>query len=414
MKTSTMLNALLKKHSFFFLIILSFFLQACSTVTTYNPLPKNLESHAEVPGFPGVRAWGDVHSDDLEKSAVESINQERKANHGKLGTEVNALALSGGGADGAFGAGIVYGWSKAKKMPKFKIVTGISTGALIAPFAFLSPRYDEKMKTVYTSMSDKDIYSQYSLFTIALAFMHIKELSSLADSKPLAQLIAKVVDEKMLREIAAEHRKGRRLLIGTTQLDAQRLVIWDMGQIANSRRKNALALFRKILLSSASIPVSFPPQYFDVVADGKNYKEMHVDGGVEAQTMLLESALYPFSSLGAVLKGTPRHRTMYIIRNDKVKPVWEDVKPQLKYIALRSISSLIRSQGIGDFYRLYAYSQRFDIDYNLAYIPPAFNVEAKSEFDQYYMTKLFGFASKLGSSDIAWHKYPPGFEPTTA
>lgn len=387
-------------------------LQGCSNFHNYHPLPQSLESQATIPGFKDVRTWGDVPSKELERSAIESLHQEMSANHGKLNKDVNALALSGGGEDGAFGAGIIYGWSKSGKLPHFKIVTGISTGALIAPLVFLSPQYDDKLKSMYTSYSDKDIYTRYSMFAIIFSLANIKPLPSAADTKPLASIIEKTVDQRMLNIIAAEHKKGRRLLIGTTQLNAQRLVIWNMGVIAASKQPGALALFRKVMLASASIPASFPPQYIEVQAGGKKYQEMHVDGGVSAQTMLFENALHPFSQSEIGISGQGRNRRLYIIRNDKVKPEWQDVKPEIKYIAMRSIASLIRSQGIGDFYRLYAFTQRYNTDYNLAFIPPTFNVESKSEFDNHYMKSLFALGYKLGYHGYPWLKEPPGFERT--
>jgi hypothetical protein len=403
-------NLLFKSYRLTAFIITMVTLSSCASLKEYRALPQNLENHASIPGFTNVRAWGDQRGEALDATAIESLQQEMAYNHGKLLSHVDALALSGGGADGAFGAGLIYGWSKSGKMPKFKIVTGISTGALMAPLVFLSPQYDYELKRMYTSLSDKDIYKQHSIFTIIMGLANIQSLSSLADTKPLASVIAKLVDKRMLQRIAREHKKGRRLLIGTTQLDAQRLVIWNMGAIASSHHPGALELFRKIMLASASIPVTFPPQYFEIQADGKMYQEMHVDGGVAAQTMLFENALYPFSGVAKLLQGQNRDRDLYIIRNDKVLPVWEDVHPTIKDIATRSISSLIRSQGTGDFYRLYAYTQRYGFNYNLAFIPSSFHAEAKGEFDSAYMKKLFLVGEKLGSQGYEWHKAPPGFE----
>lgn len=386
-------------------------LQGCASLPNTRPLPSNLEDEVQMPGFHDIRAWGDMRSKALEQSARDSIKQELASNHGKLKPEVDALALSGGGQDGAFGAGLLCGWTKAGTRPTFKLVTGISTGALMAPFAFLGPSYDDKLKYFYTNTSDKDIYKPYSIFTLLLAAARITSVPSLADNQPLAKLLDKIIDERMLKEIAAEHLKGRRLLIGTSEMYSQRLVIWDMGAIAASNSPKALPLFRKIILASSALPASFPPQFFKVVAEGKQYDEMHVDGGVEVQVMLFENAIVPFSREGNFLKGQRRIRRLYIIRNQSVHPKWENVKPQLKFIAIRSIDSLIKSQSIGDLYRLYTYAKRDNFEYNLAYVPKNFHEKPNGMFDPVYMHQLFNRGYQLGQTGYPWEHHPYGFNP---
>lgn len=388
------------------------FLQGCGTIHRYTPLPEQYENQVQMPGFKDVRVWSDVHSKTLEDSAVQSLQQERVANHGQLTPEMNALALSGGGSDGAFGAGFLCGWTEKGTRPQFKVVTGISTGSLIAPFAFLGSSYDAQLKRVYTTISPDQIYKPYSLFSIFLSLIHLKALPSMASNQPLADLIAKEVDMNMLRKIAAEHNKGRRLLVGTTQFDAQRLVIWNMGAIANVGTPAALDLFRKVLLASSSIPVSFPPQYFKVEANHKQYDEMHVDGGVEAQVMLYENAILPFSHENSKRAHAARPRKLYIIRNEKVYPEWVDVKPTLTGMAVRSIDSLTKSQGIGDLFRLYTYAQRDKIEYNLAFIPSSFRVVEQKPFDNAYMRQVFKLGYEMGKSNQPLSHYPPEFDPS--
>lgn len=385
------------------LVLLS---QGCASLRHYNALPANLEDQAQIPDLPDVRCWADAPSKILLASARKSIEQERAANYGKLEPVVYGLALSGGGGDGAFGAGLLCGWSEAGTRPQFKLVTGISTGALIAPFAFLGPSYDNRLKEAYTTVSDKDIYTGHNPLAILLSVINIRPLMAMASTKPLADLLKQLIDAKMLDDIAAAYHKGRRLIVGTTQLDAQRLVIWDMTAIAASTYPHKLELFRKILLASASIPAAFPPQFFTVVAGGQEYQEMHCDGGVEAEVMLYEEAIKPFTVAGH------RDRKLYIIRNQHVYPQWEYVKPDLKYIASRGIDSLLKSQGVGDLYRIYVYTQRDDIDYNLAYIPRDFPGKPTSEFDKAYMNQLFAYAYNLAKNGYPWSKYPPDFSPS--
>ena len=387
---------------------LALILQGCAILRPHNPLPAALEDQVQIPGLPGVRAWGDEHNQSLEQSAIESFEQEKAANHGKLEPVVYVLALSGGGAEGAFGAGILCGWTQAGTRPRFKLVTGISTGALMAPFVFLGPSYDARLKQAYTTISDKDIFTAHGPVSILLSLANLKELPSLADSRPLAQLVATIVDAQVLQEIAQEHLKGRRLLMGTVQLDAQRLVIWNMGAIAASGHPQALELFRKIMVASASIPAIFPPQYFTVEAGGEEFQEMHVDGGARVQVMLYEAAI------SLITFDRQRPRQLFIIRNEQVHPEWKKIKPQLKYIAIRAIDTMLKSQGVGDLFRLYTYAQRDNYGYNLAYIPADFTARPTSTFDTAYMNQLFQLGYNLASCGFPWKKYPPGFEPFQA
>jgi predicted patatin/cPLA2 family phospholipase len=379
--------------------------QGCASLRPRSPLPEYLESKVEVPGFPGVRAWGDEVSESLTQSARDSIRQERLADGEAVYKKpVTFLALSGGGSDGAFGVGVLYGWTEHGDRPQFNMVTGISTGALIAPFAFLGPQYDVLLRGCYTSTTTKDILKMKSLLTVLWR-------EALADSQPLANLVARQVDAGVLAAIAQEHAKGRRLFIGTTQLDAQRLVIWDMGAIATRGTPEALELFRKILVASASIPGAFPPQYIEVTAEGRKYQEMHVDGGTTAEVILYEGALKPFARLRKAAKHV-RPRFLYIIRNSQVSGEWAKVKPRITSIGPRAIATLIKSQGVGDLYRLFVFAKRDYMDYNLAAIPEDFKATKKEEFDPAYMTKLFNLGYEMARKGFPWQKYPPFFEPS--
>ena len=391
------------------LTALVFLSQGCMALQVRHPLPEHLLDQVQVADLPGIRDWGDVHSENLEQSALESIKQELAANRGKIEPEANFLALSGGGGDGAFGAGILCGWTAAGTRPRFKLVTGISTGALIAAFAFLGPEYDAKLKEAYTTISDKDIYAVTSVVKLVLKLGRVE---AAANTQPLAELLERLIDENLLQAIAAEHNKGRRLLVGTTQLDAQRQVIWNMGAIAASRHPDALKLFRQVLRASASIPVAFNPVYIKVKAAGQEYDEMHVDGGVKAEVMLYGEAISFFTTskkLGSLMPDRPRK--LYIIRNAQVSPEYESVKPHIWAIGPRAMSSLTKYQGVGDLYRIYVLAQRDGIDYNLAFIPVDFHPKRTSEFDTNYMNQEFELAYNLARSAYKWSKYPPGFEP---
>jgi hypothetical protein len=258
-------------------------------------------------------------------------------------------------------------------------------------------------------MSDKDVYTVTSVVTLV---RKLGKIEAAANTKPLAELLERLIDENMLRAIAAEHNKGRRLLVGTTQLDAQRRVIWNMGAIAATYHPDALKLFRQVLLASASTPVAFNPVYIKVKAAGQEYDEMHVDGGVKAQVMLYGEAISFFTTskkLGPLMPQRPRK--LYIIRNAQVSPEYESIKPHIWAIGPRAMTSMTKFQGMGDLYRIYVLAQRDGIDYNLAFIPLDFKTKRNSEFDTKYMNEEFELAYNLARSGYKWSKYPPGFEP---
>jgi hypothetical protein len=379
-------------------------LVGCATPAR-NAVPKELASEAQIPGLPDVRDWGDRFSPVLQRSLVQSIHQARASDPRGDGDEteaVSVLALSGGGADGAFGAGFLCGWSAAGTRPTFKLVTGISTGALMAPFAFLGSEYDETLRTAYTTITTRDVYRERSLFEILLS------PECLADTRPLARVIARQVDETVFAAIAAAHRQGRRLLIGTTNLDAGKLVIWDMGAIAASGQPGALELFRKVMLASAALPVAFPPVYLEVEANGRRYEEMHVDGGLVAQVFFYGFTLnLPAAAQEAGVSRNGPVR-LYVLRNGQLANSWKLTLPRLLPIADRTINGLIGAQAVGDLYRIYTIATRDGIEFNLACIPDDYVPAASESFDRAEMNRLFNLAFELARAGYAWHKLPPG------
>jgi predicted acylesterase/phospholipase RssA len=308
------------------------------------------------------------------------------------------LAISGGGDNGAFGAGLLNGWTAAGTRPEFKLVTGVSTGALIAPFAFLGPKYDYVIKRVYTTTSQKDIFKKRSFLKGLFG-------DAMADTSPLAETIASYVNQPLLDEIAGEYAKGRVLLVGTANLDSLEPVIWNMTAIAASKDPRSLALFRQILRASASIPGAFPPMMIDVEVDGTRYQEMHVDGGTMAQVFLFPPSL----TEAEVIKDFGRTRVVYIIRNARLDADWASVERRTLPIATRAIGSLMTTQGVGDLYRIFTTTQKDQMDFNLAYIPPTFNVPHKEEFDTNYMTQLYETGRQMAQAGYQWQKYPPGY-----
>jgi predicted acylesterase/phospholipase RssA len=353
-------------------------------------------------GVPNARYFADTQLAEIAQEAYGSIARERAhlglpAASGRL-PPANFLAISGGGDNGAFGAGLLVGWAERGDRPEFKLVTGVSTGALIAPFAFLGPSYDDVLRHVYTGVQQSDIFESrrplMALFDDAFS-----------DTTPLFRLISRYVDERMMAAIADEYAKGRLLFIGTTDLDAQRPVIWNIGVIAASRRPGAVDLVRRILLASAAIPAAFPPVLIDVEADGKSYQEMHVDGGAIAQTFLYPPSL----TAGVDLRRGPlaRERHAYVIRNARVDPEWASVERSVFSIAGRAITSMIHYSGQNDIYRLQTTAARDGVDFNLAYIGPDFDVEHRTDFDQTYMRALFEYGRDQMRRGTGWHKSHP-------
>ena len=365
------------------------------------PLSASAVSVEPITSSTPVRYLVARESDSFTAEAVRSLEKEKAwlESQGKGGTlpPVAFLAISGGGDNGAYGAGFLNGWTAAGTRPEFKAVTGVSTGALIAPFAFLGPKYDFVLERVYTQTSQKDIFKKRGLIKGVFG-------DAMADSRPLAETISAYVNQQLLDEIAAEYAKGRVLLVGTANLDSLEPVIWNMTAIAASKAPNSIPLFRSILLASASIPGAFPPVMVDVDVGGTHYQEMHVDGGTMAQVFF-----YPPSANIAQLGGT-RQRTLYIIRNARLDADWASVERSTMSIAARAIGSLTRTQGIGDLYRIYTTTQRDGIDFNLTFIPRSFNTPHLEEFDTNYMRSLYAVGREAALSGYKWEKYPPGFE----
>jgi len=383
-----------KSIAIFFLVAAVCFLSGCATMR--RAVPPNLEAAAFVPGMGGVRGFGDAPNKVFIKDLDESFKQESPDEYRKAANKVYpVLLVSGGGANGAYGAGILNGWSKSGTRPKFKVVTGISTGALTAPYAFLGSAYDDRLKELYTTMSTKDVANKRGPLAPLTS-------DSLESTRPLARVIKKHFTKDILKKIAEEYSKGRRLYVGTTNLDAQRLVIWNMGKIAQIGDDKATKLFQKILLASSAIPIAFPPVFFEVEADGKKYDEMHVDGGTITQVF----------SLYDVLQGTRRNNMVeiYLIWNGFAVPKWKSVKDNLPSIATRAMATMANYRGMGDIFRIYVLSGEKGRDFHLAYIPADFEFESKQMFDPVQMTKLFDLGYEKAMAGTSWQKKPPIFD----
>jgi len=382
-------------------VFLVLILAGCSSTPERQSVPREYTLKAEVAGIPGARFWGDewptFAADKFETFTEADFRREFGGIYDK---PHSYLAISGGGANGAYGAGLLVGWTATGTRPEFTMVTGVSTGALTAPFAFLGPDYDDEMKEVYTSTTTKDIAVKRNLFSVAFG-------DSVTDTAPLQKLIAKYINAEVIAAIAREHKKGRRLFIGTVNLDAGRSVIWNIGAIAASEHPQKISLIHELLRASAAIPVAFPPVIIPVEVEGKPYDEMHVDGGTGSQVFVYPAAIdWKMITKKLKVHGKPQ---VYVIRNSFLDPDYDGMTRSVFPIAVRTIDSLIRTQGVGDLYQIYALCKRDGNDFNLAYIPSDFTDEPAEGFDPVYMKKLLDYGYRKAVTGYPWQKAPPGF-----
>ena len=369
-----------------------------------NAVPPELVEQATIPHLPEVRAWAGRPSPAMTRDLEASFAQESPEEfpQGADGVvEYAHLAISGGGPNGAFGAGLLNGWTSTGKRPVFKIVTGVSTGALMAPFAFLGPPYDNALREFYTTTSSRNIFRVLSIIPQLLGG------ESLADSGPLASLIEQHVDDALLARVADAHRRGRRLYVGSVDLDAQRFVVWNMGLIATSGRPEALELFRKVMLASASVPIAFPPVFFEVEVSGRRYDEMHVDGAVAAR-LFFTGGVFDASIVRKRGGRGPGRETIYVIHNGQLPPVAETTPRSLRGIASRTLQAAGRAGVVGDIFRLDAVADTTGARLHWITIPDDVEIEGSEVFDPVVMGRLYELGARKGTEGPVWFTDLPG------
>lgn len=385
------------------MIVLSLlFLCSCASEKVRNPVPPSLRDTAEVAGTRGLRVWGDGHDNALNGDFVQSIRDEPAGSfprgpNGEI--QYSGLALSGGGEHGAFGAGFLEGWSASGTRPKFKVVTGISTGALIAPFALLGPEYDETLKEAYTNTTvDKVLAKKW------LAGAYWRE--SLFDNHPLEKMVREAMSDGVIDAIGKAHRNGQRLFVSTTNFDAQRPVIWNMGAVANSQHPDAYALFRKIIVASTAIPAVF----IDVNADGKRYSEMHVDGGTLGQMFFYGSSMDWQAALRDANGGTQPddQSVLYIIVDGQIAPDYETVRRRLLPITNRTIQTLVKVSAWSALYRMYLHAQIGGYGLKYTALPEDYQPESDEPYDPTEMRRMFELGQTMGNNGDSWRSTPPG------
>src|SRR6478609_488484 len=352
-------------------------LGACTSLPR-TPYTATEASTSRVLDIDGLRRYAD---EPITKFSFEKDNSTATKSY---------LALSGGGADGAYGVGVLNGWTAARTRPTFSVVSGVSTGGLIAPFAFLGSRYDDTLKEVYTSGVAESLLSDPSIMRVLFG-------SGLFGNTRLRELVARYVGPEIMAQVARENAKGRKLLVVTTDLDTQRTAIWDMGKIAAVGTPEALKLFRDVMAASASIPLVFPPIMIDAEGQGRRFQEMHVDGGVTAPVLTLPEALLSQDRL----PGNAR-MNIYILVNKKIERNFELVSNSTIDVASRSLSSITQSQTRSIIFSTYDFAKRNNLGFHLSYIARDYPAPPSEGFDTAYMRALYQYGYEKAASGQAW------------
>ncbi|GGI24379.1 patatin-like phospholipase family protein [Bradyrhizobium guangdongense] len=362
---------------------------ACSlALTACTSLPRTPYTAAD------ARASRVLDIDGLRRYADEPVTRFNFEQDKATGSRTY-LALSGGGADGAYGVGVLNGWTVAHNRPAFSVVSGVSTGGLIAPFAFLGSQYDDTLRELYTSGIAESLLNDPSIMRVLFG-------SGLFGNTRLRELVARYVGPEILAQVARENAKGRRLLVVTTDLDTQRTAIWDMGKIAAVGTPEALKLFRDVMAASASIPLVFPPIMIEAEGGGRRFQEMHVDGGVTAPVLTLPEALL----LQGRLPGNAK-MDIYILVNKKIERNFELVANSTIDVASRSLSSITQSQTRSIILSTYDFAQRNHLGFHLSYIERDYPAPPSEGFDTAYMRALYQYGYEKAAAGQAWTSRMP-------
>lgn len=380
-------------------------LPGCAAPVRLPAVPSGRTADARVLGLANERfriatPEGQAAFDGEVVAALARRRRALRLPEGAMVPELNLLAVSGGGENGAFGAGLLNGWTEHGTRPSFDLTTGVSTGALTAPFAFLGPDWDDELKSVYTDITADRVLRRRRI-TAAIFD------DALADTTPLFETISQYLDERMLAALADGYQSGRLLLIGTADIDAQAPVVWNIGAIASSGHPRALDTIRRILLASAAIPGAFPPVMFDVTIDGEAHQEMHVDGGTFAQAFLYPSAVTSARRAALARRQRVQPARAWVIRNGRLDSEWALVERRGISVAARAVSSMIAASGFNDAVRLYFFAQRDGVDFNLAYIGRDFTRQLETPFESGYMRALFANGYERARAGFPWAKSPP-------
>lgn len=353
-----------------------------------EPYSRDDARGAEIPGFANVRTPLDGEVGLFAKKRVPRTPSPLRHKY---------LAISGGGAGGAFSVGALKAWSQRGDRPTFDVVSGVSTGALIAPFAFLGPDYDDTLEHLYTSGVAEDLLQRRPIISGLLG-------ESLYYQKPLMNMVEQHVTQEVLDRIAVEYRKGRDLFVLTTNLDTQRGMLWDMGAIAASSRPDALNLFRNVLVASASIPGAFPAVKIIATIDGRTISELHSDGAPSSQIVTVPEAMLSDTnvSLPAVIRGAD----MYFLINNTLMPEFSVTSNSTVPVVTRAYASLVKSQTRQSLYAAYEYCRRTGVNFHMAVIDAPVPYNFSQPFGNVYMRAVFKIGYDRMEQGRIWRQKP--------
>ncbi len=374
-------------------VALSLLIVACSSPHTLDVRVsqsnyKDVEIASSTPNEP-LRMWANEAPDFLYSAHNQTTPIKVE------GEQLNILALSGGGVNGAYGAGVLMGLQEKGELKDYAIITGVSAGALIAPFVFIGGDAMPKMKEVMLNINDKDILGKKN-------FLNTLFKDAFTDGENLYDFIADAYPEPMTEAMAQQHRNGKRLFIGSTHFDSGELVIWNIGAIANSDLADKSELIYKVLAASASIPGVFPPQFIDVEHDGETLEELHVDGGLAAQVFFNPSN-FNYQQISDAL-GLEKAPQLDVIRNGALKAPYRPLKDKGLDLVSKSVSSLTLAQTRGDLYRMKYISEINDIEMQFTYIDQDFRYAkvTKDMFDHRYLLTIYEYGFKKATQGQLW------------
>jgi predicted acylesterase/phospholipase RssA len=361
-------------------------ISGCVTLPRGDHPPPDSPPVAPVGFSPSVRALGiDWRHERPPEEILKGLRAA--ASDGSL----DILALSGGGASGAFGAGTLVGLSRGRARPRFELVTGVSTGALIAPFAFLGQAWDPELTHAFAGGPSQGLMQRRGLEMLFGA--------SFYEGEPLKRLVEGFVDDRMIQEVVRETAKGRLLLIATTDLDRSETVVWNLGLVAAAGGERARTLFRDILVASASVPGVFPPVMISVGdAAGAVYEEMHVDGGATVPFFIAPEAVL-------VAPGKPLDAgggNIFVVVNSELNVVTRTTPVNTLSIVERAFSSALSHASRTALAQNAAYAQKLGMSFRYTAIPSNDGFAGFLDFEPEKMRAVFDYASSCAARGQIW------------